>query len=192
MSAETAASEVGTWRETKPGYPPYPPPPPPRVLGLFHPLRLRQPSNTPAKVGGYYNINGIWALKPHYLGPWTLRAIFISDLSPKPATSLNPKPQGMVEDPGLDEGFSYPKLQKQDPAAFIWVPYAYHEVPIQGIGGYQNPLSTSCRCALLYKTSFILVHLILHSNPEPSSLKSLTSLDSKLLIQGGMPREFHV
>ena len=34
MSAETAASEVGTWRETKPGYPPYPPPsptpPPPR------------------------------------------------------------------------------------------------------------------------------------------------------------------
>ena len=32
VSAETAASEVGTWRETKPGYPPYPPPtPPPRV-----------------------------------------------------------------------------------------------------------------------------------------------------------------
>ena len=29
VSAETAASEVGTWRETKPGYPPYP-----RVLGL--------------------------------------------------------------------------------------------------------------------------------------------------------------
>ena len=27
VSAETAASEVGTWRETKPGYPPYPPPP---------------------------------------------------------------------------------------------------------------------------------------------------------------------
>ena len=26
VSAETAASEVGTWRETKPGYPPYPPP----------------------------------------------------------------------------------------------------------------------------------------------------------------------
>ena len=25
VSAETAASEVGTWRETKPGYPPYPP-----------------------------------------------------------------------------------------------------------------------------------------------------------------------
>ena len=36
VSAETAASEVGTWRETKPGYPPTPPPPPPppRVLGL--------------------------------------------------------------------------------------------------------------------------------------------------------------
>ena len=29
VSAETAASEVGTWRETKPGYPPYPPPAPP-------------------------------------------------------------------------------------------------------------------------------------------------------------------
>ena len=28
VSAETAASEVGTWRETKPGYPRYPPPPP--------------------------------------------------------------------------------------------------------------------------------------------------------------------
>ena len=28
VSAETAALEVGTWRETKPGYPPYPPPPP--------------------------------------------------------------------------------------------------------------------------------------------------------------------
>ena len=21
----------------------------------------------------YYNLNGIWDLKPHYLGPWTLR-----------------------------------------------------------------------------------------------------------------------
>ena len=29
VSAETAALEGGTWRETKPGYPPYPPPPPP-------------------------------------------------------------------------------------------------------------------------------------------------------------------
>ena len=34
VSAETAASEVGTWRETKPGYPPTPSPHPPRVLGL--------------------------------------------------------------------------------------------------------------------------------------------------------------
>ena len=42
----TAASEVGTWRETKPGHPPYP-----QEEG-FHPLRLRQPSNTPPKVGG--------------------------------------------------------------------------------------------------------------------------------------------
>ena len=33
VSAETAASEVGTWRETKPGYPPYPPPPPPAFWG---------------------------------------------------------------------------------------------------------------------------------------------------------------
>ena len=47
VSAETAASEVGTWRETKPGYPPYPP----KEEG-FRPLRLRQPSNTPPKVGG--------------------------------------------------------------------------------------------------------------------------------------------
>ena len=31
VSAETAASEVGTWRETKPGYPPYPPLPPPQL-----------------------------------------------------------------------------------------------------------------------------------------------------------------
>ena len=28
VSAETAALKVGTWRETKPGYPPPPPPPP--------------------------------------------------------------------------------------------------------------------------------------------------------------------
>ena len=53
VSAETAASEVGTWRETKPGYPPLPPPPQGRKEEGFHPLRLRQPpSNTPPKVGG--------------------------------------------------------------------------------------------------------------------------------------------
>ena len=50
----TAAS-VGTWRETKPGYPPPLPHPPPAFWGCkgekegFHPLRLRQPSNTPPK-----------------------------------------------------------------------------------------------------------------------------------------------
>ena len=25
-----------------------------------------------------YNINGIWALKPYYLGPWTLRVVIMS------------------------------------------------------------------------------------------------------------------
>ena len=35
VSAETAASEVGTWRETKPGYPPYPPPLPPHPHPAF-------------------------------------------------------------------------------------------------------------------------------------------------------------
>ena len=33
VSAETAASEVGTWRETKPGYPPYPAPHSPAFWG---------------------------------------------------------------------------------------------------------------------------------------------------------------
>ena len=33
VSAETEALEVGTWRETKPGYPPYPPPPQPPPWG---------------------------------------------------------------------------------------------------------------------------------------------------------------
>ena len=33
VSAETAASEVGTWRETKPGYPPPTPPCSPKTLG---------------------------------------------------------------------------------------------------------------------------------------------------------------
>ena len=26
----------------------------------------------------YYNINGIWALKPYYLGPWTLRVKIVT------------------------------------------------------------------------------------------------------------------
>ena len=35
-------------------------------------LRVKAPNN---RVLGskYYNINGIWALKSHSLGPWTLR-----------------------------------------------------------------------------------------------------------------------
>ena len=24
----------------------------------------------------YYNLNGVWDLKPNYLGPWTLRICF--------------------------------------------------------------------------------------------------------------------
>ena len=28
----------------------------------------------------YCNINGIWALKPYYLGTWTLRVIKVKDL----------------------------------------------------------------------------------------------------------------
>ena len=39
-------------RDTPPTPPP-PAPPPPPFWGCFHPLRLRQPSNTPPKVGGY-------------------------------------------------------------------------------------------------------------------------------------------
>ena len=45
VSAETAASEVGTWRETKPGYPPYPPAPP-RVLGKGRGFSPSPPSAT--------------------------------------------------------------------------------------------------------------------------------------------------
>ena len=49
VSAETAASEVGTWRETKPGYPPYPPPPP-RVLGVREKGRGFSPSPPSATI----------------------------------------------------------------------------------------------------------------------------------------------
>ena len=49
VSAETAASEVGTWRETKPGYPPYPPPH--RVLGFTLSAFGNHPTRPP-KVGG--------------------------------------------------------------------------------------------------------------------------------------------
>ena len=40
-------------------------------------LRMGTGSEDPDKrVLGpkYYNINGIWALNPYYLGPWTLRS----------------------------------------------------------------------------------------------------------------------
>ena len=76
VSAETAASEVGTWRETKPGYPPYPPPPHltlhfgEKGRGFSHPLRLRQPSNTPPKVGGLLLLIVKLFLKPfNFLSP---------------------------------------------------------------------------------------------------------------------------
>ena len=47
-----------------------------RNINLDLPLALsprgsKDPS-TRALGPKYYNINGIWALKPHYLGPWTL------------------------------------------------------------------------------------------------------------------------
>ena len=54
-SAETAAADVGAWREAGTGYPPYPPTPPPafREKGRgFSPSPLLKPSNTPPKVGG--------------------------------------------------------------------------------------------------------------------------------------------
>ena len=39
-------------------------------------IRPRRPSTIPKGPRSgpkYYSINGIWALKPYYLGPWTLR-----------------------------------------------------------------------------------------------------------------------
>ena len=51
VSAETAASEVGTWRETKPGYPPYPPPPhPPAFWGCREKGRGFSPSPPSATI----------------------------------------------------------------------------------------------------------------------------------------------
>ena len=35
-------------------------------------LRSKDP-NESASGPKYYNMNGIWDLKPYYLGPWTLR-----------------------------------------------------------------------------------------------------------------------
>ena len=44
----------------------------PEVVSQSLPSGSKDPNN---KVLGpkYYGVNGIWALKPHYLGPWTLR-----------------------------------------------------------------------------------------------------------------------
>ena len=38
----------------------------------LQPYGFKDPNN---RVLGpkYYNVNGTWALKPYYLGPWTLR-----------------------------------------------------------------------------------------------------------------------
>ena len=33
----------------------------------------------------YFNVNGIWALTPYYLGPWTLRGTYSIDPLPLPA-----------------------------------------------------------------------------------------------------------
>ena len=48
----------------------------------------------------YYNVNGIWALKPYYLGPWTLRECLgfrLTVETPRPMTkiseTLKPKPR---------------------------------------------------------------------------------------------------
>ena len=45
------------------------------LAGESRSTRLPQGSKDPnIRVLGpkYYNMNGIWALKPHYSGPWTL------------------------------------------------------------------------------------------------------------------------
>ena len=36
----------------------------------------------------YYNVNGIWALKPCYLGPRTLRELFITGVTALSVTQL--------------------------------------------------------------------------------------------------------
>ena len=43
-----------------------------RINPVAEPQGSKDPNN---RVLGpkYYNVDGIWALKPHYLGPWTLR-----------------------------------------------------------------------------------------------------------------------
>ena len=36
----------------------------------------------------HYNMNGIWDLKPYYLGPWTLRVMYTQNADQKP--DVNP------------------------------------------------------------------------------------------------------
>ena len=45
-------------------------------------------------------MNGIWALKPYYLGPWTLKGTIYLHVNPEPAcheTSSDFRGQGHVE-----------------------------------------------------------------------------------------------
>ena len=51
------------------------------------PLGSKDPNN--GVLGPkYYDINGIWALNPYYLGPWTLRGLY-STCKLKPRTLLH-------------------------------------------------------------------------------------------------------
>ena len=43
--------------------------------GTSKPKGSKDPNNRVLEPK-YYNMNGIWALKPYYLGPWTLRDRF--------------------------------------------------------------------------------------------------------------------
>ena len=84
VSAETAASEVGTWRETKPGYPPYPPP----RFGLEGERKRvftlsafgNHPTRPPRSADSFY-LRGTITLNPQSLNPATL---YPKTLSPRP------------------------------------------------------------------------------------------------------------
>ena len=41
-------------------------------------LGFKDPNNG-VLVPKYYDIHGIWALKPYYLGPWTLRVFYFGN-----------------------------------------------------------------------------------------------------------------